>query len=106
MFVYERFYEGGWVTMILLTIILVLLIVSIWKAPHLVRKLGALSLGLVLFTKSVELMRMLDEVQALGGAEQVDWCGGFKVLFIPVAYAALIYIISVASDIVLSLKKK
>ena len=51
-------------------------------------------------------MRMLDEVQALGGAEQVDWCGGFKVLFIPVAYAALIYTISVVSDIVISMKKK
>ena len=92
--------------MILLTIILVLLIVSIWKAPHLIRKFGTLALGLVLCTKSVELMRMLDEVQACGGVEQAIWCGGFKVLFIPVAYAALIYTISVVSDIVLSMKKK
>lgn len=109
-FIFERFIEGGWVTMSLLTINLVLLIVSIWKAPHLVRKLGRLAWGIILLMKSLDLMQMLDQVQAAGGISpdgitQAALCGGFKVLFIPVAYAALIYTISVVSDIVQSMKK-
>lgn len=49
---------------------------------------------------SVALMQMLDQVQAAGGISpdgitQAVLCGGFKVLFIPVAYTALIYTISV-----------
>ncbi len=92
--------------MSLLTINLVLLVVAIWKAPHLVRKLGVLALGITLLSKSVDLMQVFDEVQAYGGIEQAVWCGGLKVLLIPVAYAALIYVISVISDIVISMKKK
>ena len=106
MVIFQRFYEGGWFTMSLLTIVLVLLIVSIWKAPHLVRKFGVLAWGITLLMKSLDLIQVFDSVQAAGGIEQAIWCGGLKVLFIPVAYAALIYIISVASDIVLSMKKK
>ena len=110
MFIIARFIEGGWVTMSLLTIVLLLLIVSIWKAPHHVRKLGALAWGICLMDFSVALMQMLDQVQAAGGISpdcitQADLCGGFKVLFIPVAYTALIYTISVVSDLVLSMKK-
>lgn len=110
MFIIARFIEGGWVTMSLLTIVLLLLIVSIWKAPHLVRKLGALTWGICLMDFSVALMQMLDQVQAAGGISpdgitQAALCGGFKVLFIPVAYTALIYTISVVSDLVLSMKE-
>lgn len=105
MFVFERFIEGGWVTMSLLTIVLLLLIVSIWKAPHLVRKLGTLAWGIALLMKSLDLMQVFDSVQAAGGISQAIWCGGLKVLFIPIAYAALIYTISVVSDLVLSMKK-
>lgn len=59
---------------------------------------------------SVALMQMLDQVQAAGGISpdgitQAVLCGGFKVLFIPVAYTALIYTISVVSDLVLSMRK-
>lgn len=105
MFVFERFVEGGWVTMSLLTIVLLLLIVSIWKAPHLVRKLGTLAWGIALLMKSLDLMQVFDSVQAAGGISQAIWCGELKVLFIPIAYAALIYTISVVSDLVLSMKK-
>ena len=111
MFIAERFIEGGWVTMSLLTIDLLLLIVAIFKAPHLIRKLGAFALGITLATKSVDLMVMLDSIQAAGGLSpegitQAHVCGGLKVVLIPVAYAALIYTISVVADIVASIKKK
>ena len=107
----QRFYEGGWVTMSILTVILVLLVVAIWKAPHLVRKLGTLALGYTLMDISVVMMQCLDQLQAAGGISadgitQAVLCGALKVSLIPVAYAALIYTISVVSDIILSLKKK
>ena len=106
MFIAERFIEGGWVAMSLLTIDLLLLIVAIFKSPHLVRKLGALALGITLVAKSVDLMVAFDSIQMAGGVEQAVLCGGLKVVLIPVAYAALIYTISVVADILASMKKK
>jgi hypothetical protein len=111
MFIFKRFIEGGWVTMSLLTIDLLLLVVAIFKASHLVRKLGALALGIALATTSVDMMTMFDMIQAAGGISpegitRAALYGGLKVVLIPVFYAALIYTISVVADIVASMKKK
>ena len=92
--------------MSLLTINLIALFFAIWKAPRIVKPLGVLPLGYTLFYQSVGLAQVFDSGQAAGGLSQMVWCGGLKVLMIPIVYAALIFTISIIADIIITLRKK
>lgn len=102
----QLFYEGGCGFMTLLTINLIVLIFAIWKVPRIVKPLGVLPLGYTLLYQSVGLAQVFDSGQAAGGFSQMVWCGGLKVLMIPIVYAALIFTISIIADIIITLRKK
>lgn len=99
------FFEGGIVVMSLLTIVLLALIVSIWKAPRVVRSFGLLAWGIAFMFQIPNLLMELDGIQCQGGVEQPVFVGTIKLWLIPFAYASLIYVVSVLVDIVIKLKK-
>lgn len=99
------FQEAGWGIMSLLTINLVVLIVAIWKAPRLIKNLGLLPWGYTLCYKAIDLIQGFDQIQAVGAISQGALLGGFKVVLIPIVYAAFIYTISIVADMIVAKKK-
>ena len=90
--------------MTLLTINLILLVVSVFKAPYLVKNFGKLAWGLALVDIIISWLIGLDGIQAAGDVETAVLAGGIKVSIIPLLYAAIINLVSIVADLVIKFK--
>ena len=100
------FVAGGYVPMSIVTLLLVVLIITAWKAPAQVKKVGLITLALGFLWTTVGLIQHADAMQGedVFVAVNVVW-GGLKSHLIPVVYCILVYIVSLVIRIISHLRK-
>ena len=99
--VFQLFVSGGYLTMSIITLLLVALFFAAWKAPAWVKEVGLLALAFGFLWTIIGFMQAGWFIQ---GAEtevaaNVIW-GGVRVGLIPVAYGLIVYLISLVIRII------
>lgn len=97
---FKFFVAGGPVFMAVLTIVLVCMFFSAWKAPRWVKEIGAFAIVFGIFSTLLGITQMLGVVQEVGDIDTGVLCGGMKVTLIPTIYGIIIYMISLIVRII------
>lgn len=98
--VFELLWEGGFVYMLPITIILIGLLVATWKAPRWVKTIGHIGLVIGLFGGTAGVIQISDEVVGSGIAALCVIAGGLKVMLIAPMYGLIVYFVSLICRIV------
>ena len=78
----------------ILTILLVLIFLSAWKAPRWVRPIGSIALGFCALFYFFSFLLGLCDIQKAGDISPTVMAGGLKLMTITILYGLLIYLIS------------
>ena len=108
---FKLFMDGGLVFMSILTVLLVAVFFAAWKAPRWVKEIGNFALVFGLLTPLFPLYQFLDTLQKIALSKGEVVTGVFdlispgvlfnmKIIFIPVIYGMIIYLISLIVRIV------
>ena len=90
----DLYLEGGWEWMSLITICLIAMLFSAWKAPRWIKEFGLMALSLGIFSMSVGLYSVFDLIQATGISVSFTLlCGGLRVALLAPMYGLLVYIL-------------
>ncbi len=96
----ELFITGGSLFMTILTLELILLILAAWKAPAWVKEIGLIALISCWIFTFISLIQMFGIIHKVGDISISVWCGGFRVVLIPVVYGCSIYLLSLILRII------
>ena len=88
------FVEGGLAGMIVVTLLLIALFVTAWKAPKWVKEIGIGALVVGIFWTLQGISQMLGAFEMFGDASPAIVCGGLKVTLIGTLYGLIVYFIS------------
>ena len=88
---FDLFLQGGTWGMSILTVELIGMLFAAWKAPAWVKELGLLALVSGIFYQILGMFQAFGVIQIAGDISPSLLAGGFKVSFIAVMYALLIY---------------
>ena len=97
---FELFYLGGIPDMTVLTIILLALLLSAWKAPAWVKEIGIIALVVGVLSFLIGFFNAAGEVEKAGGISQHVVWGGFRVAIISTMYGLFIYLLSLIIRII------
>lgn len=98
----DLYLEGGWEWMSLITICLIAMLFSAWKAPRWIKEFGLMALSLGIFSMSVGLYSVFDLIQATGISVSFTLlCSGLRVALLAPMYGLLVYILSLVLRIAL-----
>ena len=88
--------------MIILTIILLALLLAAWKAPKWVKELGLVApvIGALSFLLSFFAVARHEDIAAAGYITPAVFLIGFSIMFTPLFYRLLIYLISLIIRII------
>ena len=78
----------------ILTILLVLIFLSAWKAPRWVRPIGSIALGFCALFYFFSFLLSLCNIQKAGDISPTVMAEGLKLMTITILYGLLIYLIS------------
>ena len=92
---FRLFVEGsvGWMTLV--TLALVAVLISMWKAPNWVKEFGLIGLALGLLGSLAGCYQACTDIILTGGIDDTVLCGGIKVTLITTSYGVIVYLISV-----------
>lgn len=91
----DLYLEGGWEWMSLITICLIAMLFSAWKAPRWIKEFGLLALSLGIFSLALGLYSVFDFIQATGTSVSFTLlCGGLRVALLAPMYGLLVYVLS------------
>ena len=97
---FTLFYEGGAIFMSILTIMLLALLLSAWKAPAWVKEIGIIALVWGMFGFLMGMYFGAVNIEKVGSiAQGVIW-GGIKCTLIPMIYGLIIYLVSLIIRII------
>lgn len=88
---FDLFLQGGTWGMSILTVELICMLFAAWKAPAWVKEIGLLALVSGIFYQILGMFQAFGVIQIAGDISPSLLAGGFKVSFIAVMYALLIY---------------
>jgi len=91
---FELFYFGGVPYMTVLTLILIALLLTAWKAPAWVKEIGIIALvaGILFFL--IGFFIAAARIETIGDVSPSALLGGIKVGLIPSMYGLIIYLLS------------
>jgi hypothetical protein len=78
----------------ILTILLVLIFLSAWKAPRWVRPIGSIAFGFCILFLLYTSMEVLTDIWKAGDISITVLGGGLKLMFFTLIYGFVIYLIS------------
>lgn len=78
----------------ILTLLLVLIFLSAWKAPRWVRPIGSIALGFCVLFLLIDFMAVFSDIFKAGDISPTVMAGGLKLITLTIMYALLIYLIS------------
>ncbi len=92
---FRLFVEGsvGWMTLV--TLALVAVLISMWKAPNWVKEFGLIGLALGLLGSLAGCYQAITDIILAGDIHGTVLCGGIKVTLITTSYGVIVYLISV-----------
>ncbi|MBR5255608.1 MAG: hypothetical protein IKV62_02390 [Bacteroidales bacterium] len=92
--VFMLFISGGYVTMTIISLLLIGIFFAAWKAPNWVKEIGLIAFAFGFMSTLIGFVQAADFLQAEADiSPNVVW-GGVKVGLIPVIYGSIVYIIS------------
>ncbi len=94
------FVEGGMGMMIIITLFLIGLFITAWKAPKWVKEIGIGALVVSIFGTLLGLSQICDVIQMVGDVSPAVLCGGLKVALIPTFYGLIVFFISLVIRVV------
>ena len=98
--VFHLFVSGGYVTMSILTLLLIALFFAAWKAPAWVKEIGLIALAFGFLSTIIGFIQAAGFIQATADvSSNVVW-GGVRVGLIPISYGFIVYIISLIIRII------
>jgi hypothetical protein len=96
----KLFFYGGALNMGLLTLELIALLLSAWKAPAWVKEIGLIALMTGILCQLYGVFCVCDAVEIAGDIPAGVLAGGLKVSIITVIYGGLIYLLSLIIRII------
>lgn len=91
----DLYLEDGWEWMSLITLCLIAMLFSAWKAPRWIKEFGLLALSLGIFSLALGLYSVFDLIQATGTSVSFTLlCGGLRVALLAPMYGLLVYLLS------------
>lgn len=96
----KLFFDGGALNMGLLTLELIALLLSAWKAPAWVKEIGLIALMTGILCQLYGVFYACDAVEIAGDISASVFAGGLKVSIITVVYGGLIYLLSLIIRII------
>ncbi|NTV19271.1 MAG: hypothetical protein HGA83_07565 [Bacteroidales bacterium] len=96
----KLFFAGGALYMGLLTLELIALLLSAWKAPAWVKEIGLIALMTGILSQLYGVFCVCDAVEIAGDIPAGVLAGGLKVSIITVIYGGLIYLLSLIIRII------
>ncbi len=92
---FQMFVDGGVLSMSLLSLELIALLFTAWKAPAWVKELGILALVTGIITQFIGIVMAFGPIIETGGdVAPVVFFGGLRTMFITLSYALLIFALS------------
>ena len=96
----DLFLQGGVLTMSILTLLLVAVVITSYKKSELTKSLGLLAFIAGLLSAILGLYSAFNVIEQVGNVAPSILAGGIKIAFINLIYGLIIYMISIALDII------
>ena len=102
---FSLFVEGsvGWMTLV--TLALVAVLISMWKAPNWVKEFGLIGLGLGLLGSLAGCCQACTSIICEGDIAPMVLLAGTKVVFITTSYGVIVYLLSVLINMLQTSRK-
>lgn len=102
---FRLFVEGsvGWMTLV--TLALVAVLISMWKAPNWVKEFGRIGLGLGLLGTLAGCCQACNSIICEGDIAPMVLLAGTKVVFITTSYGVIVYLLSVLINMLQTSRK-
>ena len=102
---FRLFVEGsvGWMTLV--TLALVAVLISMWKAPNWVKEFGLIGLALGILGSLAGCFQATTDILLAGDISSTVLCGGIKVMLISTSYGVIVYLISVVINMLQTSRK-
>ena len=95
----DLFFQGGVITMSLLTLLLVSVVITSFKKNELTKSLGLLAFIVGLLSAILGLYSAFSVIEQVGNVAPTILSGGIKIALINLIYGLIIYVISIVLDI-------
>lgn len=95
------FLEGGLGNMVVISVFLIAILITAWKAPRWVKEIGIGALVFSIFTTLLGLRQICDAIQMTPEMPKFSViCGGIKVALLPVYYGLIVYFVSLVIRVI------
>ena len=96
----DLFFQGGFLTMSILTLLLVAVVITSFKKSELTKSLGLLACIVGLLSAILGLYSAFNVIEQVGNIAPSILAGGIKTAFTNLIYGLIIYMISTVLDII------